>query len=218
MVFEELAGYFMTEDYPVAFNHEEFAKLRSFADRVYYCASRLQKLGAGSSRIVYAIDDKKVLKLAKNAKGIAQNAIEAQLGVDRYFSEVLATVFNSDDHDQWIESERAEKVKETRFIQLTGVNIRNLHAYLANFDAKNNGRSATWTLDPKIEEEMHENRFVSTIMECMHSYNLQIGDLVKLSSYGEVQREEPTIVLVDYGFTEDVAKDYYSPKRQPQRY
>lgn len=59
--------------YPVSFNFDEFKSLKSFAQRVRYCDEHLQKLGSGSSRIVYVVDNDKVLKLAKNKKGLAVN-------------------------------------------------------------------------------------------------------------------------------------------------
>ena len=68
--------------YPVSFNMDEFKGIRSFADRVKYCENRLKKLGAGTSRRVYQIDNEKCLKLAKNRKGIAQNIEEINLEND----------------------------------------------------------------------------------------------------------------------------------------
>ena len=62
--------------YPVSFNMDEFKMLKTFAARIKYCQARLQRISSGSSRIVYKIDNEKVLKLAKNRKGIAQNEAE----------------------------------------------------------------------------------------------------------------------------------------------
>ena len=69
--------------YPVSFNMDEFKMLKTFAARIKYCQARLQRISSGSSRIVYKIDNEKVLKLAKNRKGIAQNEAE---GGDYYKS------------------------------------------------------------------------------------------------------------------------------------
>ena len=41
-----------------------FKSLPSFAARVRYCNEKLQRISSGSARIVYKIDDEKVLKLA----------------------------------------------------------------------------------------------------------------------------------------------------------
>jgi hypothetical protein len=67
----ELAGcQTLTEmAYPTNFSLEEFSQIRSFKGRVDYCEQRLQRLGSGSSRIAYKVDDEKCLKIAKNQKG-----------------------------------------------------------------------------------------------------------------------------------------------------
>ena len=64
--------------YPESFDLETFKKIPTFKGRTQYVAERLPKLGAGSSRIVYKIDDGTVLKLAKNQKGLAQNNLEIE--------------------------------------------------------------------------------------------------------------------------------------------
>jgi mRNA-degrading endonuclease RelE of RelBE toxin-antitoxin system len=61
------------EDYPTNWNFDEFKALTSFNKRALYCNNNLQRISSGSARIVYKIDNDKVLKLAKNAKGLDQN-------------------------------------------------------------------------------------------------------------------------------------------------
>ena len=80
--------------YPSTFDMKEFKAIRTFVDRVNYCNSILKYLGRGSSRMVYEIDDEKVLKLAYNNKGIAQNRAEADWMLERYgiFAKVYLTV------------------------------------------------------------------------------------------------------------------------------
>jgi hypothetical protein len=53
------------EDYPINFNMDEFKGLITFKDRITYCDNNLKKISSGSGRIVYMIDDIKVLKLSK---------------------------------------------------------------------------------------------------------------------------------------------------------
>ena len=60
--------------YPVGFNMKTLISLPSFAKRLQYCMQYLKKIGAGSSRVVFAVDNEKVLKVAKNEKGIEQNS------------------------------------------------------------------------------------------------------------------------------------------------
>ena len=80
LVYEVIESY-LEEDYPSNFNLEEFSKLTSFNKRIQYCQERLKRISSGSSRIVYMVDDTKVLKIARNQKGLGQNEIEAAIPI-----------------------------------------------------------------------------------------------------------------------------------------
>ena len=59
---------------------KELNNINSFANRIKYADNNLTRIGGGSGRIVYELNDTKVLKLAKNQKGVAQNNVEFDLG------------------------------------------------------------------------------------------------------------------------------------------
>ena len=60
------------------FSFDELSSIKALSKRVLYCKQHLgNPIGNGSSRMVFQIDDEKVLKLAKNRKGLAQNNVEA---------------------------------------------------------------------------------------------------------------------------------------------
>lgn len=81
----------VTEDYPTSFDMDFFKTLPSFNQRIQYCEKYLQRISSGSSRIVYKIDDQKVLKLAKNKKGLAQN--ETEIDYSSELGEIVAKIF-----------------------------------------------------------------------------------------------------------------------------
>ena len=93
----DLIENLIKDDYPQSFNMDEFKILNKFTERVKYCDQHLKKISAGSGRIVYMIDNTKVLKLAKNQKGVAQCNVEIQWGGDYYFKSILADVIDSHD-------------------------------------------------------------------------------------------------------------------------
>lgn len=110
---EELDEMVIGEEYPKTFDMEVFKSLNNFTKRIEYCRNHLPRIAAGSSRIVYKIDDEKVLKLAKNTKGIAQNETEIDRGQDSYFSFILARVFDFHPDGLWVEMELARKVSKS---------------------------------------------------------------------------------------------------------
>ena len=74
---EKLLGIKLQEAALDSFSLQELSNISSFRGRVQYCRQMLGfPIGNGSSRITFQIDDEKVLKLAKNEKGIAQNETE----------------------------------------------------------------------------------------------------------------------------------------------
>lgn len=108
------------EEYPSNWNIDEFAKLRTYAERVRYCDQHLIKLKSGSGRVVYKIDDEKVLKLAKNPKGVAQNEYEIEWGDDQYHASVLAQTFEAHPNGLWVEMELARPCTKPLFKKILG--------------------------------------------------------------------------------------------------
>jgi hypothetical protein len=197
--------------YPESFNIEEFKKLTSFKDRIKYVSERLTKLGAGSSRIVYKIDDETVLKLAKNAKGVAQNENEIDYSQDSYLEAIIANVFEYDDNGLWVEMEFATPIKKSSFEQIVGVSFENYsqamrYYYFANIKPS---RYNTGT-KPENYDELWENEFMYEMFDFLGNYQPPIGDLTRLSTYGIVKRNGvDTVVMIDYGLNDDVYNQFY---------
>jgi len=200
----------------VIFDINQFEQLRSFAAKIRYAEQTLKKIAQGSGRIVYEIDDKTVLKLAKNAKGVAQNETEEKIGrTNSYVSNIVTEVFKHDPNYTWIVSEKAKKITPSRFKQLTGVDIKNLEYFLRNYENQKAGLPKIFGLDKEVEEELWNNEFSSEIANLIPNYNIMAGDLGKTSSYGEVIRDgQPQVVLTDYGLNRDVFQKHYSWDRK----
>lgn len=202
------------EDYPSSWDKDEFKSLTSFKKRIAYCNEHLQRISSGSSRIAYKIDNQKVLKLAKNKKGLAQNEVEVGASHDNYFSEIFAKVFDYDAHDLWLEMEIARKVTEQNFEKITGIGFDIYSALLKDSYHQYKGHSvSSYSSDYEEEEldEVWEHELFQGVEEYMRSYDVPAGDLARTSSYGIVNRSYgDDIVLIDYGLTHEVYDSYYS--------
>ena len=99
----------------------EFLNIKSFAGKIKFAKEHLTQIGSGTGRVVYDIDGEKVLKLAKNPKGIAQNEAEANAGRYPDTHSIVTEVFEESDDSEWLISEKAKKVNEARIKQLTGI-------------------------------------------------------------------------------------------------
>ena len=200
----------MDEDYPSSFDMEHFKSLRKYAERVRYCDEHLKKISSGSARIVYMIDNEKVLKLAKNEKGVAQCEVEIQWGNDYYFGGILAKTLDSHPDGLWVEMELARKVKKNDFKTLADFNFDDLDTYLRNTEQEMKGKKPIFGIDQNVKEVMQENEFVIQLVDLMNAMDAPAGDMTRLNSYGIVKRDgHDTIVLIDFGLTNDVYSDYY---------
>jgi hypothetical protein len=197
---------------------DQFEEIQSFRQKIIYADQNLLKLGAGSGRIVYDIDGTKVFKLAKNAKGVAQN--DAEINIGRYPDThyIVTKVLESDNNGSWIVAEKAKKVSEARIKQLTGIpSLNELFYFLRNHENRIKGGGNIFGLDVDIEKLLNDNEFVTDLQDIMSNYSISAGDLGRASTYGEVFRDgQPTIVLSDYGLTDEVYNTHYSPKRKQQ--
>jgi hypothetical protein len=199
------------EEYPSSWNIDEFKELNSFKSRVDYCNANLSRISSGSGRIVYKIDDEKVLKLARNAKGIAQNEVEIEYGNYYDISDIVAQVFDYHDKGLWTEMELAKKVNPSNFKETVGVTFPEYVSAL-NYHYFNDIKPSKTSSYPKPEnmDDMWENEFIYSMLNFMSNYDVPVGDLRRLSTYGLVNRDGVnTIVMVDYGLTHDVYNDYY---------
>lgn len=198
---------------------DEFEEIKSFAGKINAANQNLQRIGSGSGRAVYDIDGTKVLKVAKNQKGVAQNEVEASIGHHDANEDILAKVFESANDDTWLVAEKAKKVGEKRIKELTGIpSLHDLHMYLRNFDERNRGGRGIFGLDQNIQNQLDENEFVSELTYFAVNYSQHTGDWGRPSSYGEVLRDgQPTIVLTDYGLNDEVYSTYYDWRRKQKQ-
>ena len=197
----------------------EFLNINSYAGRIKYANQNLERIGSGSGRIVYNIDNEKVLKLARNAKGVAQNETEAGVGQYRDTQHIVTEVFEHADNDTWLISEMAKKVNEKRIKELTGIpSLNDLFHFLRNYEEQSKGKNKIFDMDKELEEFFYENEFAQDLSNFIANYGQNAGDMGRPSTYGEVLRDgQPTIVLTDYGLNDEVYSTHYSPERK-QKY
>jgi len=199
------------EDYPLSWNIEEFKNLKSFNKRIKYCEQNLQRISSGTSRIVYKIDETKVLKLAKNEKGVAQNTTEMNFSEDYLWDMVVAKLFDYDEDGLWVEMELARKVTTSIWNKIVGIPIDIFRDGTRFMEQQKGSVKTLYRLkEPERMEELYENDFTSTILDLIANYDVGSGDFGKLSTYGLVNRDgKDEIVIIDYGLTNEVYDSYY---------
>jgi len=202
------------EDYPNSFNMEEFKSLTSFNKRIKYCEINLTKISSGSGRIVYQIDDTKVLKLAKNKKGIAQCEVEEEYSNYDEVKYITAQVYDSHPNSLWIEMELAFKLNSKKFENITGYKWNDFVSAMnyENERLRNQGVPKFNGISRELWQEMWDNEdgFPNEMFRFMANFDIPVGDLIRPSSYGIVKRNgEDAVVMIDYGLNNDVYDGYY---------
>ena len=204
--------------YPAAFNMETFKAIGSFRERIRYCVQKLGKsIGTGSSRRVFPIDNEKVLKLAINEKGIAQNEAECDWFLQKIG--LFAKVYEYDEEYRWVEMQLARKAKSSDFKKFFGYNFSAICAYVDYVHEMYSRPSPFFHRSTYYDDIFHQiensDEYYDTVFYMLYEYmaNTQleaIGDLKRLSSWGVVSENgQESLVIIDYGLTNDVAQDYY---------
>lgn len=171
-------------------------------------------VSSGSSRKVYKVSDTKVLKLAKNVKGSAQNDTEADWALPKYgcVSDWYA-VSNND--SIWILSELCHKAKQSDFRTKLGINWKDYINYVRYICSERNPRDYRYfhiERPEKFSEWIEEENLLGYIYEYIGDFNPPCGDLIRISSYGINTAGE--IVLVDSGLSESVLSNHYTRKNE----
>lgn len=201
----------VSEDYPQSFDMKFFKTLQSFASRKKYCDEHLKKIAQGSSRIVYYIDNEKVLKLAKNKKGLAQNEVEVDYSDDYMLTGIVAPVYDYHENFLWLEMALAKKVKKSDFKRITGIDFDDFGEVLTSADSANRNKGSQFKVDQDLVDKVMDDEFTSGVYDYIANFDIPSGDMRRLNSYGLIKVDgEEQLAIIDYGLTTDVFKNYYS--------
>ena len=191
------------------FDLNTLSNLPSFNAKFKYCTQHLGKhIGKGSSRATFQIDDEKVLKLAWNDKGVAQNDEEKSA----YGDDIFPQVFDSAPDGSWLISEFVLPAKAQDFKVCFGITFKKFCEYIG---ACGKYRFGAHFWCPMTEDEYVEildnNEDLAAFDDYIGNYGkVVIGDMQRICNYGLTQRNgEPHIVLLDSGLTDYVWDNFY---------
>ena len=209
---EKLLGIKLQEAALDSFSLQELSNISSFRGRVQYCRQMLGfPIGNGSSRITFQIDDEKVLKLAKNEKGIAQNETEWDPLASQNYG-MIPKLFECDENYNWIIVEYVLPAKKADFQECLGVSFDTYLKFVItvyNQYARRKPYYATLS-DEEYDYLYENNQWFQDLYYYMADYQLPYGDLIRIANLGMCMRNgEPTIVILDSGLNDDVWNRYY---------
>ena len=205
--------------YPTGFNMKTLISLPSYAKRLQYCNRFLTKIGSGSSRVVFSVDNEKVLKVAKNKKGVAQNQEEMQDWRQSYYG-CFAKVYDASEDGIFLEMQAARRAKNSDFKRITGYGFDVMCAWIQYTASLYMPANRPSYRDKKFDElfetpEWQEGLENYNLFSAVHAYlcdtcTESYGDFTRLSSWGVVSENgEEELVIIDFGLTDDVYDKHY---------
>jgi len=192
---------------------DEFEAMLIAADKL-----NLKVAGTGSSRIVFDLKNNRVVKIARNNKGIEQNKLEAFAGKDPFVERILATVWEFAEDFSWIVADKLDPLSDgdgATAEEIVGVEwneVRDLVNAGANKESAvtsvAGGRSKEKKMTGKSKGCLTGDSFLSYIDDFMTRYpDMLPGDIAKLSSWGVTP--QGCLVLLDYGITRKKFRELY---------
>lgn len=197
----------------------------SFKSRLAYAIERAKKLGVGSSRVATTIEYQgrpTVLKIAKNAKGLAQNSVEADILSDGYASQmgILIPIIDYDTQNRepsWVHTELAQKANEKQLCSLMKCQSLNDLIRAAQAQLNEYGTRSRDILNDIIDKNDHFGyseqdadtflEYVNRLSELKSSFDVELADFHRPANWGLYQGKP---VIIDVGFNSNVLNQYYS--------
>ena len=180
-------------------------KINHFFENGYkYCVKMLgEPIGKGSARFVFQIDDTRVLKLATNMKGVAQNKSEVMVYQQAPNKTFMPIVYNDSDMENYfyVISEYVLPAEYEDFKKVVGIPFYSLESFISNNMLEY--AMKRYEDAPKVHELL---QYLIT----MSNMGVNIFDWTVISNWGLAKRNgREAIVTLDNGFTTDVANNFY---------
>ena len=181
-------------------------------DRTTYAdKNKLRFLGQGATRKVYALDGRKVLKLAINPEGIGQNKTELEIFTDPKTKPITTKIYQTAPDYSWIVSEIVKPLKDDEeFEKLVGFEFDLLCFMLRGLESRSLEFWKKWLpsskYNPSWAQQLEQARVVGFVLATRSmatNHGLSYHDLTILSHWGRTP--DGKVVVLDYGYTKDMA-------------
>lgn len=176
-------------------------KLETYAARKKYAEKNFKRLSSGSSRLVYLTNDKTVIKLASNDKGVAQNKAEAN---PKMKSKYLNPAISCSKNYSWIETHFLDKITVKDFKEMTDIEFEDFGQAMS-YGLKDLS-SASNKKKPNNFEKVSKSPIYKELKRVAEKFELLPGDISRISSWG-CKGNNP--VLIDSGLTRGIFDKYY---------
>jgi len=198
------------------FDFDELTNIPSFSGKVKYCKQHLgQPVGRGTSRLVFQYTDYQVLKLAMNAKGVAQNEYEGRSDWFKEKYSIFPKVYSKAENNSWLLSEYVLPAANKDFQHCLGLSFKEWCNVVIAIESQLRPNSynkfyRSKTTEQMLTELVDENEFIGEFYDYFANYNETLGDMRHIQNYGLALRNgKPWLVILDSGLSDDIFNNYY---------
>jgi hypothetical protein len=217
------------------FSFKKLDELKTLQEKFYYLRDHLEYISQGSSRFVFVLSSKKVIKLARNMAGVAQNKTEFDV-YNTGPKSIITKIFQHDPKFYWIVSELVRPFgKSGEFDKNIGTTISVINHFakmkmktiedldeIIKFELNAfNAQKAKAEKDPSFQKDDHfaldleindnkkllKNIPAKEMIVAMSLSNFDTSDLGSDSQFGKTA--DGRIVVLDYGINDEVWNKYY---------
>jgi len=190
------------------FDLNQFKNMVSADAMIAYASTYLERLGEGSSRLTFIFSGNKVLKIAKDAAGVAQNEAEIIIhtspsSVSISAAQVTTKIYDMDDNYRWLTAEMVSPMPAldpAKFKEFTGMDWEKFVKIARGPDVN---------INDDIGIPSGVQKMIVTVQSLMNDLGLKPGDLFRIDHWGVNGNGQ--MLLLDYGFTVDVRDKHYVP-------
>ena len=151
-------------------------------------------VGQGTSRVVYSLNSKYVIKVAKDNKGVWQNESECRMTKEYGNDGLILPIERKDNECLWVVQKKAQPIDTTKDTLFC---LDTLCELIDCFEFKNYD---------KVDDICCNNPFLSNVSDFMlKSQPMFFRDFRKVDSWGYV---DGNIRLIDFGMDNDTYRKY----------
>lgn len=199
------------------FKIRDLKKLKSPREVIPYADEHLERLGKGSSRVVYRIGPRKVLKVALNTSGLAQNEAEVDIYTSPRTKRIVSRIYDYDSSGYgWLISEIVREFEVGEFVYEFDVDFDvfcgHFKSAVKSIKSGELGREDWEEIYGLLDEDAYPSEsyydFFEAVLTTALNGNLLPGDICYEQHWGRTADDR--VVLYDYGFTESVRDEHYT--------
>lgn len=192
-----------------SFNISKFKRLETPEQVIKYVQDHLKLLGKGTSRHVFVLNSRQVIKVAIGEKGLAQNEAEVDAFTNPRSKPIIAKIFEADDDFKWLVSELVKPLKsDDEFESLAGMSSATMKNVIVKSRSNDDVTAAARPgVNPRRSASKINQKLIDAVSSFATENKMLWGDVLKLDSWGKTAAGR--LVLFDYGATEEIYKQYY---------